>query len=426
MTRWVEAISSRLRLGRRGTDRPTEQATDSHSRHGDELTHIATGTIGNRTQSSAALAPTQRLGKYRVGARLGKGGFGSVYSGFDEVFERSVALKLYHPQQDRGIASVDGFLREARALRRVNHPNVVRVLDATFVDGVPLIVMELLEGQSLSGLLKKSHPVPLPAVTNIVRQIAEGLSHLHSLGLAHADLKPANVMVSEDASRAILVDLGLSHNLDRRGRTRVCGTPGYMAPEIWDGQRPSYESDVYALGCLCYELIAGCLPFAGTAEESRLGHLSATPARISSIRADTPSAVDDAVGEALAKDASMRPRDARVFAARLRKAFESSLLDGGILVAKQVANPVYAVAEGVPKGVDVYFCAICRGYFTLFIVRRDDVPVGFNVVAPSEQFVADPITGDRPVFCPFCQTPHGQYGHIQSVATSWEERRESN
>jgi alkyl hydroperoxide reductase subunit AhpC/tRNA A-37 threonylcarbamoyl transferase component Bud32 len=208
------------------------------------------------------LGPNSVLGQYRLEAEIGRGSFGAVYRAQDMLLERRVALKVL--RADAGI-SADSLLREARVAAALIHPHVCTVLSVDASEGVPMIVMEYLDGQPLSKLMD-SGPLPAARAAAIVRQAALGMAAAHVQGIVHGDLKPANIMVTE-AGVAKILDFGLARRqprstgdetiANRDGPQGLSGTPSYMAPEQARGQALSPASDVYSLGLILYEMLTG-------------------------------------------------------------------------------------------------------------------------------------------------------------------------
>ena len=244
---------------------------------------------------------------YRVGRSLGRGAVATV---FEVDGDRGLAIKLLNAERSaRAPLSAERFLREARAASRLDHPNIVRVVDhGTDDEGVPYLVMEQVAGETLAARLERE-PLPVEDALRIAAQLAGALAHAHENGVIHRDLKPANVLLEPDPLEARLVDFGLArdrHDLPLTTTGALCGTPAYMAPELVDGVPASSASDVYALGCLLFEMLAGRPPFVGTLPEVFRGHAYDEAPLVSSLRAEA-SAADELVRACLAKDAAGRP-----------------------------------------------------------------------------------------------------------------------
>jgi serine/threonine protein kinase len=214
----------------------------------------------------------EKIGNYLVDGKLGEGGMGIVYSARHELIGKRVAIKVLRPQHSTNEEHVERFFREAKATTRLNHPGTVDILDTGKLDdGRAYLVMALLEGEDLKQRLQRDRP-SLPWSLAVTRQIAELLSVAHDKGIIHRDLKPDNIFVvgdSLDASgvRIKVLDFGVAKLVDEASLVKtktvaIIGTPPYMSPEQCRGAGfVSLHSDIYAVGCILYELICGRTPF---------------------------------------------------------------------------------------------------------------------------------------------------------------------
>jgi serine/threonine-protein kinase len=251
--------------------------------------------------------------RYEILAQAGRGGMGYVYRARHRGLAKDVALKILA----RGLSKTGDyevrFAREARAVARLDHPGCVRVLDYGKYDGAQYIAMELLEGETLLSALKAGRFSTTRAL-DIARQLLLALAHAHAHGVIHRDIKPENIMLVRDGRRAVLIDFGLAALDDEPAMTTkgMClGSPSYLAPERLLGQPHDTRTDLYAIGVVLYEMIAGAKPFAGESPEHTMRMALHRPPRpLRAIRRDIPGELDAAIRRALAKDPDRRFQDA--------------------------------------------------------------------------------------------------------------------
>ena len=218
-------------------------------------------------QKPAAASPvkelTGRIGKYDIVKPLGKGAMGVVYLAHDTILERDVALKVMVAQIADDPELKGRFEREAKAVAKMTHPNVVNVFDlGSHTDGSPFIAMELLKGQDLQKTVRQGVPMPLERKVSIIIRVLAGLAHAHQAGIVHRDIKPANIFIGLDGSVKIM-DFGVARltTASMTGTGNIVGTADYMSPEQVKGARVDGRSDVFSVGCMLYELLAGRRPF---------------------------------------------------------------------------------------------------------------------------------------------------------------------
>jgi serine/threonine protein kinase len=197
----------------------------------------------------------QKVGKYEIVRSLGSGGFGSVYLAKDTWLDIKVAIKVPHKQS----AELYKLLKEPRLQAALNHPNIVRMIAAEKENKIFFMVMEYVKGKTLEKILEKERVLECERAVDYIKQIAQGVDHAHKNKIIHRDLRPSNIMISEEGT-AKITDFGTSAWLNNipYASTRI-GSPPYMAPEQFLG-KASYQSDVYSLGCIFYELIVGRPP----------------------------------------------------------------------------------------------------------------------------------------------------------------------
>ncbi|MER8220390.1 serine/threonine-protein kinase [Streptomyces sp. NPDC094143] len=220
-------------------------------------------------------------GRYRLDVEIGRGGMGEVWRAYDETLARAVAVKLLLPQ-DTDATAASRFRLEAQTAGRLNHPNLVGVLDFGEYDNRLYLVMELVEGDSLAGVLAASGALPAGRVADLAAQAAAGLAAAHGQGIVHRDIKPANLLLDHHGTLKI-GDFGIARFLDDPGAAltatgQIVGTGLYLAPERALGQPAGPASDMYSLGCVLYQLLSGRPPFqADTAVALLHQHLDAAP-----------------------------------------------------------------------------------------------------------------------------------------------------
>lgn len=219
--------------------------------------------------------------RYRLDVEIGRGGMGEVWRAYDETLARAVALKLLLPQ-DTDATATSRFRLEAQTAGRLNHPNVVGVLDFGEYDNRLYLVMELVEGDSLAGVLTGSGALPAEQVADLAAQASAGLAAAHGQGIVHRDVKPANLLLDTNGTLKI-GDFGIARFLDDPGAAltatgQIVGTGLYLAPERALGKQAGPASDMYSLGCVLYQLLSGRPPFqADTAVALLHQHLDSAP-----------------------------------------------------------------------------------------------------------------------------------------------------
>jgi eukaryotic-like serine/threonine-protein kinase len=250
-------------------------------------------------------------GRYELEEVIGSGGMSVVWRARDVLLERKVALKILHARYGEDDEYLERFLREARAVAQMSHPNIVTVIDRGEDRDRQYIVFEYVEGENLKQLLDARGPLPIDEVVDLGLAIARGLAFAHERGIVHRDVKPQNVLLNGDG-RAKVTDFGIARSLDvERGVTQtgtVMGTSNYIAPEQASGERVGTASDVYSLGCVLFELLTGDVPFPGENFVAvALQHLNEPPPSVREQRKDVPPRLAWLVDRALAKDPADRP-----------------------------------------------------------------------------------------------------------------------
>jgi serine/threonine-protein kinase len=283
-----------------------------------------------------------RIGRYEVVSALGQGAMGAVYEAVDPLIERRVAVKTINlslnlSSQER-VEFEARFYREAKSAGRLNHPNIVTIYDVGEVDDVAYIAMEYLEGQTLREVLDSGVVLPVGTIAGIGMRIANGLHYAHENQVVHRDVKPANVMITP-ARDVKIMDFGIAQ-MPTGSRTQlgtVLGSPKYMAPEQVAGQPTDRRTDIFALGVVLYEMLAGTTPFNGDNLSAIMYRvLNEAPKPPSEVNPRLPVAFDAIVKRALAK----RPADR--YQSALELAHDLSEHDSGLaLEARKVATGVH-------------------------------------------------------------------------------------
>jgi serine/threonine protein kinase len=259
-------------------------------------------------------------GRYEVEELVGHGGMSSVYKARDSLLERNVALKILHEQYNADDDFVERFKREARSVAQLQHPNIVTVIDRGEADDRQFIVFEYIEGENLKELVVRKGRLDVREALEVALEVARGLAFAHSQGLVHRDVKPQNVLLNGDG-RAKVTDFGIARSVDVDGMTQtgtVLGTSNYIAPEQASGQPVDAQTDVYALGVVLYELLAGEVPFPGESFVAvAMKHVHEPPPNLLDLRRDVPLRVAAAVDRALEKDPGHRFPSMDAFAAEL-------------------------------------------------------------------------------------------------------------
>jgi serine/threonine-protein kinase len=271
------------------------------------------------------------VGDFVIDAVIGGGSFGTVYRGHQHGLDRQVAVKVPTYEIAADPVQAQRFAREARAAARIVHPGVVAIYAiGELEDGRPYLAMQLIDGVPLDRVLGDG-PVPAVRALRIVRDIASALSDTHAAGVVHRDLKPTNIMWRRDRNgddRITLVDFGIAvckpGNADATRLTTngLIGTPHYMSPEQAQGEPVDARSDLYALGCLLFELVTGTTPFEGSGFEVLLAHLNHPAPRASERHACIPDAVDRLIEHLMQKRPDDRPASADAVVAMIDDAID--------------------------------------------------------------------------------------------------------
>ena len=270
---------------------------------------------------------TVLAGRYRLERELGRGGMATVFLALDTRHHRSVAVKILRSEVAASVGS-KRFLREIAIAARLTHPHILPLHDSGEAGDLLYYVMPFVEGEALHQRLARDGTLPLEEALRIAREVADALAYAHSQGVVHRDIKPGNILL--ESGHAVVADFGIARALSFAGGEDLTtsglaiGTPVYMSPEQVSGSQVDGRSDVYSLGCVLYEMLAGEPPFRGPdARAVAARHLYEPPPILSSIRPEIPYAIAEAIETALAKSPQHRFPDAARFAEALRTGLES-------------------------------------------------------------------------------------------------------
>lgn len=275
----------------------------------------------------------QLAGEYRIGRKLGAGGFGTVYEAEHPLLKRKAAVKVLHAHPGMDSVAVQRFIEEARSASQIRHRHIVDIFSfGTLPNGRYFYVMDLLEGAPLDRYLREHTQLPPELALPLLRPIAAAIDALHAASLVHRDLKPGNIFLAWESSGEVvpkLLDFGLVKLLGGTSLQTTTGvpmgTPFYMAPEQCQGAKLDGRADIYSLGVVCFELMSGKPPFTGDSATAVLvAHVLSEPPRLSQLRPELPAALDEPLLRMLAKQPEARPSSAVEALAALEAAAKSA------------------------------------------------------------------------------------------------------
>jgi serine/threonine protein kinase len=319
------SIDSFLELGYRSGLLARETLQERRDRAGDQpldafVHELVESGLLTRFQAEKLLTGKWRgfliAAKYRLLERLGAGGMGAVYLCEHLTMGRRVALKVLPIVQAQDPASLQRFYREARAVARLDHPNIVRAFDLDREDSIHFLVLEYVDGCNLHDFVRRNGPVSPERAAHYLRQAALGLQHAHEAGLVHRDLKPSNLLLDRTGGIKLL-DLGLARFFGEENtpfvqqfeQGFVIGTADYLAPEQTIDSQVDIRADLYSLGCTLYFLFTGQSPFAnGTSAQKMLWHQVRRPKPVTQFRSDVPAKLLDVLDRLLEKEPDRRPQ----------------------------------------------------------------------------------------------------------------------
>jgi len=237
---------------------------------------------------------------YKLEEKLGAGSMGTVYRARQLSLDRQVAIKILSPHLARKKDYIERFLKEARAVAKLNHPNVISGIDVGEEGGIRYFVMEYASGMTVGQLLQRGGAMDESRVLRVALQIARALEHAHEAGLVHRDVKPDNILLTKDHI-AKLCDLGLAKDSAEQGR--ALGTPAYISPEQAQGSADvDIRSDLYSFGCTLYHMLTGRVPFEGNAKVVMVKHLTEQPTPVATLEPDVSPTMAGIVERLMCKE----------------------------------------------------------------------------------------------------------------------------
>jgi len=356
----------------------------------------ATSVMGRPRENlvEGPLSGTLFEGKYKVGPLLGEGGMGQVYKATHVMMRKDVALKILHPNMGLRPEIVERFRREAESAARLAHPNIVQVLDfGRAADSTFYLVMEFIEGRSLSHIIAEG-PMHWKRACRLGVQMLKALEEAHKAGIVHRDLKPDNIMVILDAGgeeTIKILDFGIAKLGESEGGVQVTqagmifGTPSYISPEQAQGRPVTHRADLYAMGVILFQMLAGRLPFESSSPMDLLGmHIHTPPPRIRSLVPDVPGDLEALILKAMSKKPEDRPRDAFEMRAVLGKLLEMEAYRNtvGVPVRAHLEDFFTSTRGKILLGFLGFFLIVAVLYFVFSALSAEKRGKPFSIQVP--------------------------------------------
>lgn len=339
------------------------------------------------------------IGRFQILAQLGKGGMATVYKAFQPSLDRTVALKVLHPGISESPEMRERFDREAKAIARLQHPNIIQVFDFDTVDGHSFLVMELVDGGTLKAklvdLARTGQRLPLGEASRIVREVGEALDAAHNQGIVHRDVKPSNILLTT-SGKAVVADFGIARIIAGAQQTQTgvgVGTPEYMSPEQSQGLEIDHRSDIYSLGIMAYELVTGRVPFsADTPLAVVLSHVRDPLPLPSKIDPSIGPSIEQALLKATAKDPAARYGKASEFGAALASAVANPTAVATQAVAAN-PTPVPTTVAAAPAATSEVAPARSQGVERAAVARKSKADAAAKALLRRELAIVTRVVG---------------------------------
>lgn len=259
---------------------------------------------------------------FKIRAHIARGGMSDIYRAYDQQSQRDVILKIPDSTSLGDPVQFERFQRELEVTQAMDHPAIQRGLGSGVYQRIPYLVAEYIDGRSLRDILDDEAPFPVARAVDLIRKVADGVAYCHERDIVHRDLKPENILLTSDG-QPVIIDFGLA--LTKKGRrvtysglSNTAGTPEYMAPEQVDGKRGDPRTDLYAIGVIFFEMLAGQAPYSGdNAMAVMAQHVYQAIPRVDRLRKDVPAPIAAIITRCLQKKPEDRFRDVRAFLAAL-------------------------------------------------------------------------------------------------------------
>lgn len=298
-------------------------------------------------------APEQEIGPYRIVGQIGRGGMATVFKAYHAALDRFVAIKVPVADLQSNPEVLARFKREVRIIAKLDHPSIIPIYDVSEFEGTPFLVMRFIEGRTLREFLSQYKKiVSLPTATTIMRAVTSALTFAHQKQVLHRDVKPSNIMLGNDGS-VYLMDFGLARIVAEADLTIskdvVLGTPYYISPEQAKGEPLDERTDIYSLGVVLYELLAGRVPFTGERPSIVVyHHISTPPPPPSTFNPNISPALEQMILRALAKDRNQRYASAAEMMQAFQEAAQAEVQIPSQTVATTIPKPAVAPATSEP------------------------------------------------------------------------------